>query len=275
MRLLVLVVIYRRFCSASETLRSLAASREALEGSRVVVWDNSPERALAEESQWLRRSLPMAAYFHDASNPGLASVYNRVIERYLKTQTPETFDYMVLFDDDSQVGRNYFAELERASNDHPGIALFLPRLTAKGKIVSPSDLYGCKGFLWKKNRSGLARTRHRTAMNSGMAISVSYLREEFPGYDERFRFYGTDLFFMREYGRTNRQFVVLDCALQHDLSFFATETVEIKLWRHRESVAALRLLHEGRGMQTWLTRAYCGVCHLRQAIKYRDLRFLA
>ena len=275
MRLLVLVVIYRHQCSASETLRSLAASRDALEGSLVVVWDTSPEPAVEEERQWLRRSLPRAAYFHDASNPGLASVYNRVIGRYLKTETPETFDYMVLFDDDSQVGRNYFAGLQRDSREHRGISLFLPLVTAHGRIVSPSDLYGFKGFLWKKNRSGLVRARHRTAINSGMAISVSYLREEFPGYDERLRSYGTDNFFMREYGMTNRQFVVLDCVIQHDLSFFARETVEIKLRRHRESVAALCLLQEGRGMQTWITRVYCGVCHLRQAIKYRDLRFLA
>jgi hypothetical protein len=150
----------------------------------------------------------------------------------------------------------------------------LPLVAAKGKIVSPSDLYACKGFLWKKNRSGIVLARHRTAINSGMAISAAYLRNQFPGYDERLRFYGTDNFFMREYGKSNRHFVVLECAIQHELSFFARETVEIKLWRHRESVAALCLLNEGRGIQTWLTRAYCGVCHLRLAIKHRDLRFL-
>jgi GT2 family glycosyltransferase len=274
-RLLVLVVIYRRRCSASKTLLSLAASREALEDSLVVVWDNSPEPALAEDLQWLRRWLPRLAYFHDAANPGLASVYNRVIHRYLKTKTPETFDYLVLFDDDSRLDRHYFAELKRATNEHAWISLFLPLLTAQGKIVSPSDLYGFKGFLWKKNRSGIVRARHRTAMNSGMAISASYLREEFLGYDERLRFYGTDNFFMREYGKTHRQFVVLNCVVQHDLSFFARETIETKLWRHRESVAALCLLNKGRGIETWLTQAYCGICDLRQAIKYRDLRFLA
>jgi len=274
-RLLVLVVIYRRHCSASETLRSLAACREALENSLVVVWDNSPEPALEEERKWLQCSFPKVVYLHDGANPGLASVYNRIIHRYLKPETPDPFDYMLLLDHDSQVERIFFAELERANNQHPGIPLFLPQVIAKGKIVSPSNLYGCKGFRWKTHRSGLIRARHHNAMNSGMVISVTYLREEFPGYDERLRFYGTDSFFMREYGRRNCHFVVLDCVVEHDLSFFAKETVEIKLWRHRESIAALCILNEGRGVQTWLTHAYCGVCNVRQAIRYRDLRFLA
>lgn len=274
MRLLILVVLYRRDCSASETLRSLAACRKALEDSLVVVWDNSPEPADEEQTAWLGRSLPRAAYFHDAANPGLASVYNRIIHRYLKLETAGAFDCLVLFDCDSEVDPAFFAELECARTEHPDIPLFLPLVISHGRIVSPANLYGCQGFCWKKKRSGLMRARHRTAINSGMAISVSYLREAFPGYDERLRFYGTDNFFMREYGKTNCQFAVLNCTVQHDLSRFARETLETKLWRHRENVNSLRLLHEGRGIHTWLAQAYCRVHNLRQAIKYRDLRFL-
>lgn len=275
MRLLVLVVIYRRSCSASETLSSLATCREALKNSQVVVWDNSPEPALDEERRWLRRSLPRVEYFHDAANPGLAAVYNRIIHHYLKPEAKEAFEYLILLDHDSRVPRQFFTELERASHQNPGIALYLPLVIAQKKIVSPSNLYGCKGFRWKTNRSGLMRARHRTAVNSGMAISVSYLRHEFPGYDERLRFYGTDNFFMREYGKANSHFVVLNSVLEHDLSVFANEPVETKLWRHRESVAALRILNERSGIHAWLAYAYCTVCNLRQAIKYRDLRFLA
>jgi GT2 family glycosyltransferase len=273
-RLLILVVIYRRHCSASETLRSLASCREALENSLVVVWDNSPEHAVEEQTKWLRRSLPRAAYFHDAANPGLASVYNRIIHRYLKQKTPETFDYLVLLDHDSQVEQNFFGELERATAQHPEISLFLPVVTSHGRIVSPADLYGFKGSFWKTKRTGLTRARHRTAINSGMVISVPYLRDEFRGYDQRLRSYGTDNFFMQEYSKRHGQFVVLDCVVQHDLSGFAKESVEIKLRRHRENVNSLRILNEGRGMQTLLTRAYCSVYNLRQAIKYRDMRFL-
>lgn len=275
MRLLVLVVLYRRQCSASATLRSLAACREALQNSLVVVWDNSPETACERERQWLRRTLPAVAYFHDAANPGLATVYNQIIHRYLKTGPSSTFDYLLLLDHDSQMEPNFFVELERASRQHAGISLFLPLLMAQGRIVSPSNLYGCKGVRWKRRRSGLTRTRHHTAFNSGMAISVSYLRKEFRGYDERLRFYGTDNFFMREYGKTRSHFVVLDSVVEHDLSSFTPEDVDTKLWRHRESVSALRILSETQGVTRWLTHAYCGVCNLRQAWKYRDARFLA
>jgi len=187
---------------------------------------------------------------------------------------PEAFDYMILLDHDSQVDRTFFGELQRARTEHPDISLFLPLVTARGCIVSPADLYGFKGSFWKKKRTGLTRARHRTAINSGMVISVPYLRDEFRGYDERLRSYGTDNFFMREYNKTHGQFVVLDCVVQHDLARFAPEPVEIKLRRHRENVNSLRLLHEGCGIHTWLAQAYCRVHNLRQAIKYRDLRFL-
>lgn len=274
MRLLILVVLYRRHCNASETLRSLAACRKALEDSLVVVWDNSPEHADEEQARWLGRSLPRAAYFHDAANPGLASVYNLMISRYLKQETPETFDCLVLFDQDSEVGPAFFDELERARIQHPEIPLSLPLVTSHGRIVSPANLYGFKGSYWKKKRSGLMQSRYRTAINSGMAISAPYLRDEFRGYDERLQSYGSDNFFMQEYSKRHGQFVVLDCVVQHDLARFAPEPVEIKLRRHRENVNSLRLLNEGRGIHTWLAQAYCLVHNLRQAIKYRDLRFL-
>lgn len=274
MRLLILVVLYRRACRASETLRSLAACRNTLHDSLVVVWDNSPEEAVAEERLWLRSALPRAAYFHDASNPGLASVYNRVIDRFLKAMAPETSDFLLLLDQDSEVDQTFFTALEHATTEHPEIALFLPLVAARGRIVSPANLYGFKGSYWKKKRSGLTPSEHHTAINSGMVISAPYLREHFPGYDERLQFYGTDNFFMREYGKTNRQFVVLDCILQHDLSCFTPENIEVKLWRHRENVNSLRILHEGCGMRTWLAHAYCRLHNLRQAIKYCDRRFL-
>ena len=275
LRLLILVVVYQRRCSASETLRSLAACADALNHSLVVIWDNSPEAAAEEERAWLVRCLPRVEYFHDEKNPGLAWVYNQIIQRYLKAERSERFEYLLLFDHDSQVDETFFPALDQARLEYPENQLFLPLVRAQGQIVSPSDLYGCKGFRWKKARRGRMPSRHHNAVNSGMVIAVAYLQEKFPGYDERLRFYGTDGFFMREYGRRNSHFVVLDCTLHHDLSFFAAESLETKLWRHRETVAALCLLNEGRGPLNWFTRAYCGLCNVRQALKYRDLRFLA
>lgn len=275
MRLLILVVIYRRSCGESQTLRSLADCRHALRHSLVVVWDNSPDAASDQQIGWLSETFPRMDYLHDAANPGLASVYNRVISRYVKAEAAEPFDFLLLFDHDTRVPANYLKALQHACRKHPAIPLFLPLVRSREYIVSPSTVYGWKGFRWKQPRRGLEPTRHRNAINSGMAISAAFLRERFAGYDERLRFYGTDSFFMREYGKTHSHFVVLDCALEHDLSFFSDETVDIKLWRHRETVAALILLNENRGIQSWMTRLYGRVCSLRQAVKYRDRRFLA
>ena len=90
------------------------------------------------------------------------------------------------------------------------------------------------------------------------------------------RSYGTDNFFMREYNKNHGQFVILDCAIEHDLACFTPERlVETKLRRHHENMNSVRLLNEQGSLRAWIAQFYCGVHSLRQAIRYRDLRFLA
>ena len=272
---LLLVVVYERALSQSETLVSLSAQQGLLGGSQVLVWDNSKGGADGAEVQWLRGALPQASYLHHPENPGLATVYNTIIRDYLCTPSGKQFDFLLLLDHDSTIPDTFLPALRDGAEKYPAISLFLPIVTCRGQIVSPANLRGFKGSHWKKKETGLIAVRHKTAINSGMAISSTYLRNVFGGYDERFRLYNIDNYFMREYARTNAHFVVLDAVIHHDLAVVTDQGRESRLWRHRETIRSLHLLSDGSWLRETLTFAYCSLYSLRQTIKYRDLRFLA
>ncbi len=271
---LVLVVVYERVLSQSETLVSLSAQQGLLGDSQVLVWDNSKGAPVDAELQWLRRALPQACYLHHPENPGLATVYNTVIRDHLCTPNGKQFDFLLLLDHDSTIPDAFLPALQDGVEKYPGIFLFLPIVACRGQIVSPANLRGFKGSHWEKKETGLIAARHKTAINSGMAISSTYLRNKFGGYDERFRLYNIDNYFMREYATTNAHFVVLDAVIHHDLAVVTDQDRKSRLWRHRETIRSLHLLGDGLWLRETLTVAYCFLYSLRQAIKYRDLRFL-
>ena len=107
-----------------------------------------------------------------------------------------------------------------------------------------------------------------------MIIRSQYLTDQFPGYDERFRFYGTDDYFLQEYAKTQPYICVLKAELIHDLARNSNEEIEVKLWRHVDNIRSLNLLNETGWVRRTCCRLYCLFYSARISIKYRDRRFL-
>lgn len=273
MRYLVLCVIYKTNPSNSITLFSLAECRCAKENIRVIVWDNSPLRAESVELEWLARNFSNVEYRHSPQNVPLSSAYNTAIREYFLGSISE-YDALVLLDQDSSFGPDLFSKATEAAEKYPDADLFLPFVKANGKIISPASLYWFKGVSWGHARSGLVHSRFRAAINSGMIIRSRYLVGQFPGYDERLRFYGTDNYFLQEYAKTQLWLCVLDVEIQHDLARNRDEGVETKLWRHLDNVRALYLLNEKGWVRRTCCQLYCLLYSAKIALQHRDRRFL-
>lgn len=272
-RFFILVVLYKVPLLRSETIRSLMGAAESLRGCTLLVWDNSPMPHASEaDLADLRHSIADVQYVSTPENCPLSVIYNRTIRTKLPSD-PGTF--LVLFDHDSEFPGSLFERAREAIRANPDIALFLPVVTYRDRIVSPADFYFFTGMLWGARRLGRISSRFKTAINSGMVVSAPFLKTDFPGYDERFAFYGTDNWFMLEYARLRPVFCVFDAEISHRLDFHEAQDVESKLRRFREMNRATVLLARGNLLLEAISRAYVRVRSLSLAIVHRDRRFLA
>jgi GT2 family glycosyltransferase len=274
MSILALVVSYKIKLDCSETLLSLAEQSYA-DGLQVFVWDNSPEEAGVENKLWLSRQFRDVHYYHDGQNTPLSDLYNHVIEKCLRGST-RGYEYLMLFDQDSVLERDFLLKMVEAATRNPQVKLLLPlvRSGANRQLVSPANLYYFKGSTWKNPRLGLVKTRFTTAINSGMMISVDYLVNEFIGYPREIPFYGTDNWFCQTVAKNYRWLYVVDTTIKHDLAQFGSEPKDIKLWRHRQNVRAVRFLNRDGFFRRNLCLVYTFTTCVRRAIRYRDWRFL-
>ena len=273
MRYLILCVLYKTVPSNSSSLCSLAKCAQVGQGSKVTVWDNSPTHAGEAELQWLARTFPSVEYRHTPQNVALSSAYNTVIREYFCGNRQE-LDALVLLDQDSEFSPDFLDKATAAAEVYPDVALFLPLVRANDRIVSPGILYWFKGTSWKNARSGLVRSRFRTAMNSGMIIRSQYLGGQFRGYDQRIRFYGTDDYFCQQYAQTQPWLYVMDVEIQHQLALDRDEELEVKLWRHRSNIHAVVLLNEKGLIRRSACHLYCFLYCAKSALLHRDIRFL-
>lgn len=267
LRFLVLVVIFRKKLSESKTLNSLLKCREFAGRLEVLVWDNSPERA--DESEIETFGKRVGAPFRYVSTPQnvtLSRIYNSVISEHLR---PE-FDFLALFDDDSDFGLGYFQEIAAASEANPSIQLFLPVIRNSGTIASPAWLVFFKSLPFSERRRGVVSSRFLMAINSGMGIKTEYLKKKFKGYDEKLKFYGTDTYFMKEFSRKEKGAFVLRTEINHDLTYRKSNMDNDQfLPRYQEVKNSFRIIYKN----SVFCRFFLFLHSLSLAISRRDMRF--
>ena len=261
---LALVVVYGSEPATTPTLRSLARCSLERCGLRTIVWDNSPEPALAGGSA------PglQVDYVSTPENLGLSTIYNRVSTTHLRAH-----EHLLLLDQDTELAVDYLTRAALAIEHHPGIDLFLPRVRANGRWASPVSYLCGWGRQWRKPIIGLVSSKRICAINSGMIISADYLRPS-PRYDERLRFYGTDTQFMLDYSDRRSQLCVLDATLLHDLSFFSVDS-RSQAKKFAAMKAAYDLIYEKRPwFQQAAVRLVMLAVSIRYAIRHRESTFL-
>jgi GT2 family glycosyltransferase len=266
LRLTVVVVLYNLELKQSETLSSLKGQLSHNLDINLVLWDNSPipVNDVNEYADYLPFSIK---YYHTPENLSLAKVYNRVIGA-------ETFDYLLLLDQDTKLPDTYLSLIEQLTTSNPTLNLFLPVVKNGNRMVSPGSFQYFKGTHLSAIQPGICSSKNLLAIGSGMTISNNVFSKLNLRFDERLSFYGIDSRFMLDYARVQDLLYVMPVTLNHDSALWSNPSAEVLLPRFRNLRKAWSLLLSDKPAVRLLNRFYYAIKSVMFCIKFRDPRFL-
>jgi hypothetical protein len=271
MKLVLLVVLYKKIINECKTIQSLKNCMQNCKNSIVFIWDNSPDMQDLSELDFVFKHYGINwEYHHEPLNKPLSYVYNAIIHRY----TGQGMEYLILLDDDSSFDSNYFFSLKNAINKYPNIMLFLPTIKYKDTFVSPTKKYFLKGFYIKDQIVGKIKSKNISAINSGMVISFKYFQTGFL-YDQRLKFYGTDTYFMVCYSQTNDYLVLIDYIMNHEITFSTLNTFSKRLlYAYNEMIESWKIIYIKNTITFILVHIYICIHRFLTSIKYRSFKFI-
>lgn len=271
-QLKILIVLYNKKIEDSETIVSLAKIVKDIPNlEQIIVWDNSKVLMTCNQQVALKETLsPINVDCKgNGINTSLSIIYNETIK------TLKENDILIILDHDSNIPIEYFTSLIESINMYVDVNLFLPIIKYNNSIVSPANSWYFKGSYWEKEKYGLVEAKHQNAINSGMAIRASYLKNDFVGYDQNLQFYGTDSDFMYKYRTQNKYFCVLHAVVYHTLDFYDNKDVESKLSRFRQMKRAALINMKKINLGVYLLcYLYFVLFSIKLAFSTKDFRFL-
>ncbi len=165
-KIVVVIVLYQQRFSQSPSFDLLMKAVKEKK-IQLVVYDNSPVKQLEP----LLEQDKDISYYHDPSNPGLATAYN-----YALNHAQQNIRYFVTLDHDSQLTATYFDTLLTIDWTDELVAA-VPLVYAGSNQISPvfADRY-INRQVEKVDRSQLSQ-RRIMAINSGAVFSIKFLKE--------------------------------------------------------------------------------------------------
>jgi GT2 family glycosyltransferase len=216
MRVLAVVVLYKRSPERSQTLVSLGAAfrshPESLKAFRVLVWDNSPTPISPE------LGFPFD-YFHSSKNAGTSGGFNGAMELAERMGIP----WLLLLDQDTTFAEDFVPKMAAYSErfaDDPEIGAVLPLLWCRGQLISPNRLGSFYRVLpVPRTCHGAYYKEQVFACDSATLMRVSALREA-GGYDESlFWLDFSDIYVFAALYRNGRSvYIASDLQLEHSLA---------------------------------------------------------
>jgi len=201
-----LVVIYNKECANSVACKCL----RTIEDIRVIIVDNSTIQTsnaeFAKMNNWEHVSME--------GNFGLAKAYNRGIELAGESSV------ICLFDDDTEVDKEYFEKLRQVETQEPDTKVFLPMVFDEIGLLSPSVIRGLA--VSRVDSMTEIEPENINGINSGMAIR----REVFNDYryDEGYFLDYIDHAFIRDMKKRGFTISVFDAKLKQ--AFFANSRAD-------------------------------------------------
>lgn len=266
LRLVAVLVLYRRAPAASESLTTLAealAAEEALgDGMRLLMHDNSPVAQEAPE-------LPIETrYNSDPSNPGLAAAYNSGLAWAREVGA----EWLLLLDQDTVLTREYLEELREVLPEMPAeVWAVVPKLVYAKGVHSPHFPPRLSHRKVSAEFRGMAM-EEVSAFNSGAAMRVSAV-EAVGGFPGRFPMEYLDHAMFHALQAAGGRVWVMGSALGHDLSTMHLDGAA-SLTRYRRMLLGEREFY--RGLR-WADRVWYRLRRVKQSlghlVKVRDKRF--
>jgi hypothetical protein len=269
-KFVIIIVLYKENIYTSKTLISLINIKYSLNGFRIIIFDNSPScynRITEKELNKEFEEVEILLYQNEYNMP-LSVIYNKTIKMLNKNE------YLIIFDHDSIINNEFIKKVKYYTKINPNINLFIPKIKYNNKIISPQKLYYFRGLLWKNILCGINISRFKFAINSGMVINSNYLLYEFPGYNEKIEFYGTDTDFMYKYSKTNKYLFVMDVELEHILNFYEGNKEE-KIERYKKMIYSnLILMKTLSNTIYYISKIYWFLSSIKYSLVYKDKRFI-
>jgi hypothetical protein len=268
----ILVVLYNKPLYDSYTLKGILESSHILQkaNATVLIWDNSERASLSTADIELLKQKFNFLYNHCPANKPLSYVYNKVIECINASQQ---YKYLVLFDDDSKITAEYFIELFTATQS-TNADFILPVAIHAGIIISPAKLFFVKGNYFKSIKSGPYEGK-LLAINSGMAISLSFIRHNNFRYDLRLKSYGTDNYIMNFANYKRAKYYVMRTNFEHDYNFYETSDLQKKVEVFHKIKQANKIAFSFNAVQLIMINIYNFLASVKNSIKYKSLKFFS
>jgi hypothetical protein len=236
MNVMAVIVLYKRSLEQSQTLVALSGvlgrNPGLLETFRILVWDNSPT-ALASSSL----GFPFD-YIHSTRNVGNAGAFNRAMELAEAKKIP----WLLLLDQDTTLPEDFLPKMAKYSDrflDDPEVAVVMPLLWCRGKLISPKRLAGLYRILpMPQSYYGTYYREPMIACDSAALMRVEALREA-GGYDEDLLWLDfSDIYVFNQLRRNRRSaYIASDLELQHSLAIMDYDN-DMTPKRYRNFLAA-------------------------------------
>ncbi len=206
-QILVIIVLYKIKLEESLTFMSLS---NRIDKMNFFIYDNSPNKE--QVGTYTNRNFH---FFYDSSNPGIGKAYNQGASFAKKLNKK----WLLFCDQDSFFPENYFSTLLKAIKDNPNQILFVPKLIANNKIISPCNFFLGRGFSLNNINIGINSLVGKSLLNSGLFIERKIF-EELGGYDEKIKLDFSDHAFIKKFKRNHKTFFLLPVEIEHSFSGF-------------------------------------------------------
>ena len=214
-KIVVVIVLYQQRFSQSPSFDLLMKAVKEKK-IQLVVYDNSPVKQLEP----LLGQDKDISYYHDPSNPGLATAYN-----YALNHAQQNIRYFVTLDHDSQLTATYFDTLLTIDWTDELVAA-VPLVYAGSNQISPvfADRY-INRQVEKVDRSRLSQ-RRIMAINSGAVFSIKFLKE-IGGFNLDFPLDFLDHWLFWTIYQFKKTVFILPEKMEHDLSVLDYQKVSV------------------------------------------------
>ncbi|EOS7890978.1 glycosyltransferase [Enterococcus hirae] len=214
-KIVVVIVLYQQHFSQSPSFDLLMKAVKEKK-IQLVVYDNSPVKQLEP----LLEQDKDISYYHDPSNPGLATAYN-----YALNHAQQNIRYFVTLDHDSQLTATYFDTLLTIDWTDELVAA-VPLVYAGSNQISPvfADRY-INRQVEKVERSQLSQ-RRIMAINSGAVFSIKFLKE-IGGFNLDFPLDFLDHWLFWTIYQFKKTVFILPEKMEHDLSVLDYQKVSV------------------------------------------------
>lgn len=223
---LVVIVLYKIPLCESPTYISLEKSISACfypASINLLICDNSPieQTNINHDNKFFN-----IWYLHDLSNPGVSQPYNRAAE----LAGVQGKKWLLVLDQDTWLPEDTIRQYQQAVTDFPNFPIYAPQIYSGSLLFSPCLYRFKKGMNLSSIKPGIHLMKNKNILNSGLLICLRAFYKA-GGYDEAVQLYFSDFVFFDRLKTHFREFIVIDCHLNHQLSSVDYTNIETALDR--------------------------------------------